>query len=168
MSSHFSANQYEGAFSPQRLQNFEVPAPTIKQWPSTRKGSTTVITNDRGHILIESERSSSSPWGSFVGTWQSKKKPVQLLTRTTLQSQHSNIEYINKGKTKLPGEVPTELKNELAVLDSKPLTENDKGSLPSHSPTRPESPMGLSGTQSPLGSRPLTDISEVPSTNRST
>ena len=76
--------------------------------PSSRLGKTKIISNDLGHIIIEGKRSSSSPWGSFVGTWQAEKKPVQLKTRNT----YIGISDVNK---KLPisddraGSVSTDL-----------------------------------------------------------
>ena len=54
------------------------------QHPSLRKGATNIIVNDRGHLDPDINRSTSSPWGSFVGTWQMKRKPVQLKTHNKL------------------------------------------------------------------------------------
>lgn len=91
MSSHFSANQYETAFSSQRLQNYQLPA-QHKEHPSLRQGVTKIITNDRGHLTNDSTRSVSSPWGSFVGTWQMERKPVQLKTTTRLQTRYKSAQ----------------------------------------------------------------------------
>ena len=50
--------------------------------PSARTGKTEIISNDLGHIMKGKHRSSSSPWGAFLGTWQTTRKPIQLLTRS--------------------------------------------------------------------------------------
>ncbi|XP_077985530.1 protein Flattop homolog [Glandiceps talaboti] len=72
MSTHFSANQYENAFSGKRLQNWTVPH-TYKEGPSTLEGFTQIVANDRGHLLPGVPKSSQSPWGNFVGTWDMPK-----------------------------------------------------------------------------------------------
>lgn len=82
MSTHFSANQYDQAFAAQRLQNWEIPQ-RFKERPSTLEGFTQPISNDRGHILPGIPRSSKSPWGEFVGTWDIKKAPLRTKTMKT-------------------------------------------------------------------------------------
>lgn len=42
------------------------------------------MVNDRGHLNPDINRSARSPWGSFVGTWQMERAPIQLKTRTKL------------------------------------------------------------------------------------
>ncbi|XP_064394439.1 protein Flattop homolog [Halichondria panicea] len=83
MSSHFSANQYETAFSPKRLQNYEVPA-KHKERPSLRRGKTTIISNNRGHLNSSVRPSTAPPWSSFVGTWQTERKPLNITTKSKL------------------------------------------------------------------------------------
>uniref|UniRef100_A0A8C3J5C8 Protein Flattop n=1 Tax=Calidris pygmaea TaxID=425635 RepID=A0A8C3J5C8_9CHAR len=61
--------QYEDAFTPYRLQSWSVPPPG-RQRPLLREGSTTIIADDRGHLLPDVPRSQVSPWGTFVGTWE--------------------------------------------------------------------------------------------------
>ena len=56
----------------------------VFQHPSLRKGATKIIVNNRGHLSQDINRSARSPWGSFVGTWQMERKPIQLKTRTKL------------------------------------------------------------------------------------
>ena len=68
---YHSIHLYNGVFHP-------------LQHPSLRKGSTQVIVNDRGHLNTDINRSPCSPWGSFVGTWQMERKPIQLKTKTRL------------------------------------------------------------------------------------
>ncbi len=63
--------------------------------PSSRLGKTKIITNDLGHIIIEGKRSSSSPWGSFIGTWQAEKPPLKLKTRSKLQKHISRFHYVD-------------------------------------------------------------------------
>ncbi|XP_012672156.1 protein Flattop [Clupea harengus] len=68
MSSGFSANQYEGAFKSQKLQNWTVPK-HFKERPSAADGHTTFIATDRGHLLPGMKAKSGSAWTSFTGTW---------------------------------------------------------------------------------------------------
>ncbi|XP_001638161.2 protein Flattop homolog [Nematostella vectensis] len=82
MSTHFSANQYEKSFDAKRLQNWEVPK-HFKEHPSSLEGFTQIISNDRGHILEGIPRSSRSPWGEFVGTWDMTKPPLRTKTLKT-------------------------------------------------------------------------------------
>lgn len=135
-----------------------------------RIGSTKIISNDRGHILIESKRSTASPWGTFVGTWQAERKPIELMTRTKLQNNLSNIKYIpnpSKMKTKDDGNTGNNKEPAATIQDqltleheSCPVQMNDTSSLP---PSQPESRMdGLSGAQSPLDSSQPTNELEVP------
>ncbi|XP_065510063.1 protein Flattop [Caloenas nicobarica] len=65
----FGAGQYEDAFTPHRLQNWNVPRPS-RQRPPLQGGPTQIIANDRGHLLPAVPRSQVSPWGTFVGTWE--------------------------------------------------------------------------------------------------
>ncbi|KAL2104297.1 hypothetical protein ACEWY4_001165 [Coilia grayii] len=68
MSSSFSANQYEGAFKSQKLQNWTVPK-HFKERPCAVNGHTTFIATDRGHLLPGLKAKGASAWTSFVGTW---------------------------------------------------------------------------------------------------
>lgn len=64
MASNFSANQYEQAFSPKSLCNWQVPH-WYPKYPRRRTDVTRFIANDRGHLLPNVERPRSSPWGNF-------------------------------------------------------------------------------------------------------
>ncbi|KAL8579867.1 hypothetical protein ACOMHN_046434 [Nucella lapillus] len=68
MSTNFSANQYEQAFNPRRMLNWELPKGKGK-YPTRREGFSTFHANDRGHLLPNVPRRRESPWGPFVGTW---------------------------------------------------------------------------------------------------
>ena len=52
---------------------------------------TEFITNDLGHIMDRKHRSSSSPWGTFIGTWQAERKPIQLLTECEFQIDSKKV-----------------------------------------------------------------------------
>uniref|UniRef100_A0A8C9RQF1 Protein Flattop n=1 Tax=Scleropages formosus TaxID=113540 RepID=A0A8C9RQF1_SCLFO len=67
MASHFSANQYEDAFKPQRLQNWTLPK-KFKERPTAADGHTKFIATDRGHLFPEMKSKRGSKW-TFVGTW---------------------------------------------------------------------------------------------------
>lgn len=69
MASNFSANQYEKEFKSTSLCNWEVPH-WYPRHPRRRTTTTTIIANDRGHLLPSVERPNSSPWGHFLNTWQ--------------------------------------------------------------------------------------------------
>ena len=49
-----------------------------------RKGKTMIISNDRGHLKSSVRQSTASPWGSFVGTWQMERKPLNIKTNPRL------------------------------------------------------------------------------------
>ncbi|KAK3581002.1 hypothetical protein CHS0354_013896 [Potamilus streckersoni] len=68
MSLHFSANQYDSAFKPKLLQNWEVPS-QYRERPRAFQGFTQIVANDKGHLLPGVKRSRVSPWGTFIGTW---------------------------------------------------------------------------------------------------
>lgn len=50
MSYNFSANQYEGAFKPHNLGNYQTPK-WFPKHPTTLCKATRIIGNDRGHQL---------------------------------------------------------------------------------------------------------------------
>ncbi|XP_046554179.1 protein Flattop homolog [Haliotis rubra] len=84
MSINFSANQYENAFK--TLKNWEVPK-GFGCYPSSRDGFTQIIASDRGHLCPGVKRDRSSPWGSFVGTWDMPTKvPGNKITNSTARS----------------------------------------------------------------------------------
>ena len=63
----------------------------VFQRPTQRQGTTKIIANDRGHLNKGIPRDSSSPWGSFVGTWQAEIKPPMLMTKTKLVNPRNII-----------------------------------------------------------------------------
>ncbi|XP_070696442.1 protein Flattop [Pempheris klunzingeri] len=67
MSSSYSANQYEGAFKSQRLQNW-CETKAFKQRPTAQEGHTTFIADNRGHLLPGMVKRGSA-WPDFKGTW---------------------------------------------------------------------------------------------------
>ncbi|KAK3106914.1 hypothetical protein FSP39_002852 [Pinctada imbricata] len=111
MSLHFSANQYDQAFDPHRLQNWEVPS-IYRQRPRAFEGFTQIVANDRGHLLKGVKRSRESPWGAFVGTWDMPLKiPGNNMTNSTARTFHAmqrlercktDGDIILRGKLKIP------------------------------------------------------------------
>ncbi|XP_027710600.1 protein Flattop [Vombatus ursinus] len=84
MASNYSANQFENSFAPNYLRNWCI-AKDDKKRPETHDGYTQIIANDRGHLLPSVPRSKTSPWGTFMGTWQ---MPLQIPpARITLTSR---------------------------------------------------------------------------------
>ncbi|KAI8481287.1 PREDICTED: protein Flattop homolog [Branchiostoma belcheri] len=87
MACHFSANQYQNAFDPKRLQNWNVPS-SYKERPTKLEGFTQIVANNRGHLLPGVPRSATSPWGTFLGTWDMPKSippcpPTSLTARSS-------------------------------------------------------------------------------------
>ena len=62
------------------------------QHPSMRSGRTQIISNERGHLKSDIPQSPASPWGSFMGTWQAERKPIQLKTRTKLMTHLAQVD----------------------------------------------------------------------------
>ncbi|KAL7398642.1 hypothetical protein ABVT39_012833 [Epinephelus coioides] len=61
----YSANQYDSAFKPRRLQNW-CNTKNFKERPTAHEGHTTFIADDRGHLLPGVR---GSAWPDFKGTW---------------------------------------------------------------------------------------------------
>lgn len=66
MSKNFTANQYESAFLPRSLQNWEVPKYHCR-YPHHRSGFTRIIANTRGHLLPGVSKANRSAWGDYQG-----------------------------------------------------------------------------------------------------
>lgn len=69
MSSNFHANQFDKAYKATSLCNWELPKEAPRH-PRKPTGTTKIVANDRGHLLLGIKKSKSSPWGNFKGTWQ--------------------------------------------------------------------------------------------------
>nr|CAH7756391.1 unnamed protein product [Callosobruchus chinensis] len=72
MSKHYTAFQYEAAYRPQALRNWEVPKFHCNR-PFPRHGRTSIIANSRGHLLPGVFRPQNLPWGNYLGTWEMPK-----------------------------------------------------------------------------------------------
>ncbi|XP_061170120.1 protein Flattop homolog [Saccostrea echinata] len=111
MSLHFSANQYDQAFHPKRLQNWEVPK-QFRERPRAFDGFTQIVASNRGHLLQGVKRSRESPWGNFVGTWDMPLHiPGNKMMNSTARAFHSQVrlercktdgDIILSGKLKRP------------------------------------------------------------------
>ncbi|XP_043914962.1 protein Flattop [Protopterus annectens] len=88
MASSFSANQYDSAFNPSKLQNWTVPK-KHKERPSTLEGFAQFIADDRGHLLSSCPRSKVNPWGTFMGTWDMPLKIPPSRVNYTARSADS-------------------------------------------------------------------------------
>ncbi|XP_060108518.1 protein Flattop [Heteronotia binoei] len=100
MATHYSSGQYEDAYAPRNLQNWNLPR-VCKQHPSAREGYTQFIANDRGHLLPSVPRSQTSPWGTYMGTWDMPLKipPARVsLTSRTVDAAAQLTQWINKSK----------------------------------------------------------------------
>ncbi|XP_032992149.1 protein Flattop [Lacerta agilis] len=98
MATHYSSGQYEDAYIPKNLQNWNLPR-VAKEHPTAREGYTQFIANDRGHLLPTVPRSKASPWGTYMGTWDMPLKippaKVNLTSRSVNAAAHLT-EWINK------------------------------------------------------------------------
>ncbi|XP_069807517.1 protein Flattop isoform X2 [Dendropsophus ebraccatus] len=75
---------------------------SANQRPSTHDGFTQFISNDRGHLLPGVPRSKTSPWGTFIGTWDMPSKippaKVNLTSRSADASRRLN-DWIKKSES---------------------------------------------------------------------
>ncbi|XP_060086230.1 protein Flattop homolog [Ylistrum balloti] len=142
MALHFSADQYNKAFDPKLLQNWEVPA-QHRARPNAYTGFTQIKANDRGHLLPGVKRSRESPWGTYVGTWDLPLKiPGNNMTNKTartfeavqrLDRCKTDGEIILKGKlkkTKIPDALPVKIdeKADAEVIPAAPQVMAKDGS----------------------------------------
>ncbi|NP_001089797.1 protein Flattop [Xenopus laevis] len=89
MATHYSANQYQSAFTPKQLHCWSIPK-DFKQHPSTHDDYTQFIANERGHLLAGVPRSQKNPWGTFLGTWDLPTKiPPSKLSLTSRSAEAS-------------------------------------------------------------------------------
>ncbi|KAK5894061.1 hypothetical protein CesoFtcFv8_010790 [Champsocephalus esox] len=78
----YSANQYDSAYKPQRLQNWGETTKDFKKRPSAQEGHTTFIANNRGHLLPGVVKRGSA-WPDFKGTWDLPVRiPAQRINPT--------------------------------------------------------------------------------------
>ncbi|XP_077368098.1 protein Flattop [Festucalex cinctus] len=82
MSSSFTANQYDDAFRPQRLQNWCLAKQTNKA-PTTLTGHTKFIADNKGYLLPGIVKKGSA-WPDFKGTWDLPARiPAQRINPTS-------------------------------------------------------------------------------------
>lgn len=101
MATYYSAQQYDSAFRSNKLQNWNIPKP-YKERPSTHDGYTQFISNERGHLLPGVPRSKTSPWGTFIGTWDmpSKIPPAKVsLTSRSADASRRLTDWIQRSES---------------------------------------------------------------------
>lgn len=111
-----------------------------------------------------------------MGTWQAERKPLQLRTGSYFQTANSDNKVLQDVKTERPSSDLRVITKTESPPGSRPRSMSEPGrelespnslqlnlsngsrvdSVASHISSRPESRMGKSGTQSPLGSCPPT------------
>ncbi|KAK2825313.1 hypothetical protein Q7C36_019240 [Tachysurus vachellii] len=171
MSSSFSANQYDNAFKPNKLQNWTVPK-HYKNEPSPAEGDTIFIATDRGHLLpnvkvLKLKR--GCPWTSFQGTWDLPKHIPFVHVNPTARSQEGQQRLRAWGKVQNPVTSPP---GKLNATNKNRRTPQCKGTSDDHeymeiskctpAPDRPE----LERPPSQTGraqTRPTTQQSQVQS-----
>ncbi|XP_030589692.1 protein Flattop [Archocentrus centrarchus] len=93
MSSSYSANQYDGAFKPHRLQNW-CETKHFKERPTAHLGHTTFIADNRGHLLPGVGKRGSA-WPDYKGTWNLPAHiPAQRINPTA-----RSVEGLNRLKS---------------------------------------------------------------------
>lgn len=132
------------------------------QFPSRRSGHTQIISNERGHLNPGISRSLASPWGSFVGTWQVQRKPIQLKTRTKLMNHLSKIDQSSKQSSRAASAKLSRESQRESVASPRPQSaqvSNHQGEEPS------KEVEGAQSTHTPNkednGSKPPTPASEA-------
>lgn len=98
MATHYNSGQFEDAFVPRNLRNWNLPRVT-KQYPTAREGYTQFIADDKGHLLPTVPRSKDSPWGTYLGTWDMPLKipPAKVhLTSRSVAAAARITEWIQK------------------------------------------------------------------------
>lgn len=145
MCSHFSANQYEDAFNPNKLRNWTVPR-KYKPRPSTLDGYTQIIATDGGHLKVGVPRSAESPWGTFMGTWDMPRKiPPARPSYTARSNRAANTLRIFKGSSTLNNAV-----NGYKEFPARPKSKTSPAAVVR--PTAPSPP--LSPKKSPTSATP--------------
>ncbi|KAL8566543.1 hypothetical protein ACOMHN_009757 [Nucella lapillus] len=133
MSVNFSANQYEQAFEPERIQNWEVPKGKGK-YPLPREGSSVIHANNRGHLLPNVPRRRESPWGTYVGTWDMPTQiPGNRQVNPTARCEDMQLklqvkkedaaEVLSGGlkKSKVPSPLPVKVDEEAKPINNPPM-----------------------------------------------
>ena len=97
-----------------------------------RKGCTAIVSNNRGHLDPQIRKSPASPWGSFKGTWQTERKPIQLRTTTKLMAHLSAIEgrHIGSRASSARSNVSREGKDEVENGPQSPVGRQEGGTPP--------------------------------------
>lgn len=73
MSTTYHCEQYNQEFSAKRLQNYEIPKPCLAKVPKQRQQEICTIANNKGHLNPGVPRSTTNPFGDYVGTWDLPK-----------------------------------------------------------------------------------------------
>uniref|UniRef100_A0A2S2Q4Q3 Cilia- and flagella-associated protein 126 n=1 Tax=Sipha flava TaxID=143950 RepID=A0A2S2Q4Q3_9HEMI len=74
MSANYTCNQFDKAYKPTRLGNWEVPKWHLNR-PKGRSTVTKVIANDKGHLLPGVHKTDQKHWaGLYLGTYQLPKR----------------------------------------------------------------------------------------------
>jgi len=156
MCSHFSANQYEDAFNPNKLRNWTVPR-KHKARPSTLDGYTQIIATDAGHLKLGVPRSAESPWGTFMGTWDMPRKiPPARPSYTARSIRAANTMKLFKGNSTLNN----------AVNGYKEFPAKSKTSPTALRPSAP-SPPAVSPRKASKSASPKSRKSATPAVSRS-
>ena len=126
------------------------------QRPTTRAGRTKVISNDRGHLLPEAERSTKSPWGEFVGTWQQEPKQVQLKVRTKMINPRVTVD--TSWKRCSPPFTQADLEGKANPAKNEEVTSHPASKASERTASRQS--VGSPRPDAHTGSRPTSNVSE--------
>lgn len=99
MSRHYRANQYEIAYKPPALRNWEVPI-FFCSIPKVRRATTKIISNGNGQLLPGVKRPKNVSLSDFVGTWHLPRR-IDRKTANILNGLQNkfNIEHCQRTRT---------------------------------------------------------------------
>ncbi|XP_032793894.2 uncharacterized protein LOC116930621 [Daphnia magna] len=130
MSLHFSANQFEDAYAPQRLGNWQVPK-NFQERPRIRLGATRTVADDNGHF-VGGLPSSGRKNNNHQLRFQSAPLPKtnQLFISGSAVSTAKPAKFANKGNQPSGGsnETASSRKIQSSVENEQELREEDEES----------------------------------------
>jgi len=162
MSFGYSTNQYESAFKAKPLQNWHTLTRFFRNpYPKTAKGFSQQFANDRGHLLPIVPRSSESPWGTFMSTWDMPLRIPPCHPKYTGRSEkniqklaawrkHCSLQAACNGFLEYPTSFPTIPGDESVRPDPPSPAHSTPSNIDDYSPTDVGRPGFTPGPHGPL------------------
>ncbi|XP_057651664.1 protein Flattop [Diorhabda carinulata] len=99
MAKSYRASQYDSAYIPKLLRNWEIPHFHC-EIPVARLGKTQIIANKRGHLLPEIPHPPPTPWGTNLDTWDLPRRITREVA-AQLNGMNERKKLIEKCKKRL-------------------------------------------------------------------